>query len=196
MASNKKIKSIVAGLGVAASIVFYFAIPQEGISYVSYLDGGGVWTIGRGHTDGVYQGMTATKSQADKWYVEDVAKADAAYERLVTFKHPDNVKAASVDFIFNAGAGNFSGSTLRKKLNAGDRLGACNQFPRWKYMGPVDCSKNLKQCGGLITRRQNEKELCLSDEILVCDYNSGACIPDGLRSAQLSDQQAGSKAQD
>lgn len=191
---NVNAKQIIAALGVAGSIAAYFAIPQEGVKYISYLDGSKVWTIGRGHTKGVYKGMVATKQQVDEWYIEDEAEARAAFHRLVkTPQHP-NVEASAIDFIFNAGAGNFASSSLRRFLNAGNREAACNQYPRWKYAGGVDCEKNPKVCGGVFTRRVKEKELCLTDELLLCDFNSGDCIPLSLWAAQHIGQPAGGEA--
>ena len=47
-----------------------------------------------------------------------------------------------------------SKSTLLKKLNNGDRVGACNQLLRWDKAG----GKKLR---GLTLRRQSENKLCL-----------------------------------
>lgn len=181
MQQPPKLKPLIAGLGLAASIMFYFTPTQEGVEYISYPDSGNVYTIGLGHTHGVYKGMRATKSQVCEWYREDVSDDEKAYNRLVkTPQHP-NVKAAAMDFIFNAGAGNFAGSSLRKLLNAGNRAGACREFPKWRKAAGKDCREKKNNCAGVIVRREKEKELCLSNELSVCDYNSGNCQPVSLR---------------
>lgn len=158
----------ITGLSVAASIVFYFAAPHEGRINVAYWDAAGaVWTICEGHTSGVKQGDKATDAECDEFKKQDIAAAEAAYDRLVGVEHPPQVKAAVVDFIFNVGSGNFAGSTMRKKLNAGDRVGACEEFRRWVYAGRLpngqkrDCRVHTKVCGGIVTRRENERALCL-----------------------------------
>lgn len=176
---NLSSRYIIAALGVAGSIALYFAAPHEGTIYKAARCPAGIWTICRGHTQGVKEGDTATQEQCDFYYIVDVAAAREAYHRLVTFEHHPNVEASAIDFIFNAGEGNFASSSLRLKLNAGDRAGACAQYPRWKYMGKVNCEKNKKVCGGLITRRQQEKELCLSNEVFVCDPADGSCVRPG-----------------
>jgi lysozyme len=61
---------------------------------------------------------------------------------------------ALVSFTYNVGAGAFRTSTLLKKLNAGDTVGACNQLPRWNKAGG-------KVLPGLTRRRAAEQALCL-----------------------------------
>lgn len=189
---NIPFKNVIAALGIAGSIAAYFAIPHEGVKHASYRDSGGIWTICRGHTRGVYEGMTATDPQCDTWYIEDENEAKAAFHRLVKRPQHPNVEASAIDFIFNAGQGNFASSSLRRYLNAGNRVAACNQYPRWKYAGGIDCEKNPKACGGVIVRRVNEKELCLSNVIHLCDYNTGYCEPVSVWASQHLDQPAGS----
>lgn len=179
--------SMIAALGLSACIAAYFTYPQEGVMYVAYKDGStDVWTIGRGHTRGVHEGMTATQEQVDIWYAEDYAVVNAAYARLVHAQLLANVEASGKDFIFNTGEGNFARSTLRKKFNARafNRASACGEYPKWKYSGGKDCTKKSSNCAGVITRRAKEKELCLSDELVSCDLNSGVCEPVGIRPAQ------------
>ncbi|EKN6093795.1 TPA: glycoside hydrolase family protein, partial [Yersinia enterocolitica] len=45
-------------------------------------------------------------------------------------------------------------STLLKKLNNNDLIGACNELQRWVYAGG-------KRWKGLVSRREIERELCL-----------------------------------
>jgi lysozyme len=61
---------------------------------------------------------------------------------------------AMVDFTFNVGCGAFRKSTLLKKVNAGDMVGASNEFMKWTYVGKV-------QVRGLIRRRTDERSLFL-----------------------------------
>jgi len=161
----KPYKQIILSAGFlgVATIASQFMMPFEGKTYQSYRDSGGVWTICRGHTHGVKQGQTATDSECDRWYAEDIATAERTYNRLVQKEYPTGVKAASVSFIYNAGPANFARSTILKKLTIGDRVGACNQFPRWVYVDGKNCALRANNCYGIVTRRQKEKELCLQD---------------------------------
>jgi lysozyme len=74
---------------------------------------------------------------------------------LVKVKLNQNQYDALVSFTFNLGVGALQKSTLLKKLNAGDYLGAAAQFPRWVYA-------NKQKLPGLVTRRNEEKKLFLS----------------------------------
>jgi lysozyme len=59
-----------------------------------------------------------------------------------------------ISLSYNIGTGAFCKSTLVKKLNAGDYIGACNQILLWdKYQG--------KPLAGLTKRRQEENKKCL-----------------------------------
>ena len=61
-----------------------------------------------------------------------------------------------MSFIFNIGQGNYAGSTLRKKLDAGDYAGAAAEMDKWVY----DTVNGKKQkVNGLIKRRADERAL-------------------------------------
>ena len=61
-------------------------------------------------------------------------------------------RAALVSFIYNVGSGNFAASTMRMKLNRGDRIGAAQEFPKWRRAGGVILR-------GLVRRRAAERRL-------------------------------------
>ncbi|MFZ6645062.1 lysozyme [Undibacterium sp. TJN25] len=145
-----KQKIAAAGLGMAVPLVIFF----EGTRQQAYLDPVSIPTICRGHTEGVHLGQTATADQCDDMLAKDLLKADAEMRACVLVPLTDNQRAAFASFIFNAGSGNFCGSSMARKLNAGDLAGACNELPRWVYAGG-------KVLPGLIKRRAAEKELCL-----------------------------------
>lgn len=114
----------------------------------------GTLTIGWGHTKGVVVGQTITEDEAERLLAEDTNDAVEAVERYVTVPLNPYEKAALVSLVFNIGAGNFRKSTLLKKLNAGDRIGAAGEFAKWRK------SKG-KVLRGLIRRRELERELFL-----------------------------------
>lgn len=129
----------------------------EGCKLHAYDDGGGVWTIGYGHTRGVSPGMTITQAQAEQFLHEDLERFESYVEDAVQVDVNDNQFSALVCFCFNVGPGNagFGGSTLLRKLNAGDYDGAVGQFPVWNK---VDGEPWL----GLTRRRLAEQALFLS----------------------------------
>lgn len=109
-------------------------------------------TIGYGHTRGVALGDTCTEAEADAWFLEDVAWAEDCVNRAVTQTIQQEEFDALVSLCFNIGCRAFSGSTLVKRLNAGDYDGAKEQFSAWnKQHGQV--------LAGLNKRRTAEAEL-------------------------------------
>ncbi len=131
----------------------------EGCKLFAYKDGGGVWTIGVGHTGPeVVKGLTCTMEQALQWLSEDTEEAVAAVEALVKVKLTQNQFDALVSFVFNLGSGSFAKSTLLRKLNAGDYEGASREFPRWNKDNDPKTGK-LIEVEGLTKRRLLEQSM-------------------------------------
>lgn len=132
-----------------------FIRDHEGCVLTAYQDGGGVWTIGVGHTRGVKAGQAITKAQADAFLADDIAPVETCINQSVEVALNQNQFDALASFIFNVGETAFKKSTLLKKLNAGDYRGAADQFTRWVYDNNVFVQ-------GLYNRRVDEKALFLS----------------------------------
>lgn len=133
----------------------------------AYQDGGGVWTIGWGHTGPeVKQGMVITQGRADQLFEQDVASFVRDVNFLVKVPLTQNQFDALVSFSYNVGsdidadtkAEGLGDSTLLRKLNAGDYAGAAAEFPKW-------CNDNGKVVAGLVRRRKAEAELFLSPKL-------------------------------
>jgi len=132
----------------------------EGLRLTAYPDPathGDPWTIGYGHTGAeVHQGMTITQEQAEEFLMQDVQKAVQTVNSKVHTDLTQNEFDALVDFVFNCGAGNFAGSTLLRKINAGDMEGAALEFEKWTHA-------DGKVMAGLIKRRHAEAVLFLNE---------------------------------
>ncbi len=112
----------------------------------------GINTIGWGHTSGVKEGDECTVAQAEAFLRGDLEDAEGGVYSLVRVPLTQNQYDALVSLVFNIGRGNFASSTLLKKLNMNDYVGASLEFPRWnKQAGQV-----LK---GLTKRRAEEQSL-------------------------------------
>ncbi len=76
-------------------------------------------------------------------------------EALDCIKRPltDGQKAAFLSFAFNVGNSAFCKSTLARKANAGDLMGACAELSRWVMAGG-------RELPGLVKRRAAERQLC------------------------------------
>jgi lysozyme len=131
----------------------------EGVRLSAYPDpatGGDPWTIGYGHTGSdVYTGLTITQEQAEELLMKDVQKAVVAVNAKVTTEITQEEFDALVDFTFNCGAGNFSNSTLLKKVNARDFENAALEFEKWDMAAG-------KHMAGLLRRRHAEAQEFLS----------------------------------
>jgi len=136
-----------------------------------YLDPVGIWTIGWGHAI-VYQGRmlrgTADQATVNQLYPGGITEAQAEallsgdlmntgrdVSAAVTVPLNDNEFGALTSFTFNLGIGNLKSSTLLKKLNAGDRAGAADEFGKWVNAGG-------KPLPGLVKRRAAERALFLT----------------------------------
>lgn len=128
----------------------------EGLRLAAYVCPGGKLTIGYGHTgDDVYEGRKIDTEEANELLEHDVERFERAVNEIVTVPMTQGMFDALISFSFNLGAGALKGSTLLKKLNAGDREAAADEFLRWnKAAGKV--------LAGLSARRKSERELFLA----------------------------------
>ncbi len=131
----------------------------EGKRLNAYDDGVGVWTIGYGtikypNSVRVKKGDTCTEQQAEDYLRNDLAKFEAAINKLVKVPLTQNQFDALASFTYNLGETNLTNSTLLKKLNKGDYQGAADQFLVWNRAG----GKVMK---GLVRRREAERALFL-----------------------------------
>ena len=115
-----------------------------------YICPAGYWTIGYGklcNSDHPPVGQ----EQAEVFLREDLRAALAATLRFcpVLASEPEARLAAIVDFTFNLGAGRLQTSTLRRRINQRDWLGAAAELRRWVYGGG-------KVLPGLVARRHAE----------------------------------------
>ncbi len=123
---------------------------------------GDVPTIGFGTTEGVKLGDRITPPKALARALADVQKFEGALKQCVSVPLHQYEYDAFVSLAYNVGPTAFCGSTLVRKLNAGDYPGACGEILRWRYYQGRDCALavNQKLCGGLWARRQHEARQC------------------------------------
>ena len=129
----------------------------EGLRLKAYKCPGGVWTIGYGHTAGVKSGMVITEAQAEEYLKADLI----VFERYLNglgLALNQNQFDALVSFIYNVGTGNFSSSTLLRKVRANPQDNSImDEFLRWVY------SKG-RILHGLQRRRLAEMKLYFSND--------------------------------
>lgn len=126
----------------------------EGYSEQAYIPvKGDVPTIGFGTTEGVKLGDKTTPPKALKRALDDVSKFEGAIRQCVKVPLHQHEYDAFASLAFNVGPSAFCGSTLVRKLNAGDYSGACAEISRWVYQGG-------RVLQGLVNRRAHERAMC------------------------------------
>jgi len=125
----------------------------EGFRSKPYLCPAGVPTIGYGHTDAVsLADSPISEPQAAAVLAKDLQLFAAGVLQLVHAPLSQGQFDALVSFAYNVGLGNFKRSTLLRKLNSGDFVGAAAEFGVWtKAAG--------KPLPGLVARRREERLL-------------------------------------
>jgi len=124
----------------------------EGCRLTAYQDSVGVWTIGYGHTKGVYDGMTITQEEAEQMLLTELEEYEGYVEKYVTVPLTQNQFDALVVWVYNLGPTNFRNSTLLKELNSGNYTAAGKEITRWNKAGG-------KVLAGLVRRREAEAKL-------------------------------------
>lgn len=140
----------------------------EGFRAKAYLCPAGILTIGYGHTGvDVLPGMRISEAQADELLRKDVARFSAIVAKSLTTNVSQGQFDALVSFCFNTGPGkagvkdglislkNGNPSSLMRKTNSGDKLGAAAEFDKWT-------KANGQELRGLVARREAEQRLYLS----------------------------------
>lgn len=117
---------------------------------VPYVCPAGFWTIGFGHLCAP-EHPSITEAEAEACLAQDLTTALNATLRCcpVLATEPEGRLAAIVDFTFNLGAGRLQTSTLRRRINQRDWVGAAQELRRWVYGGG-------RVLPGLLARREAE----------------------------------------
>jgi len=116
------------------------------------------WTVGYGHTGTARHGMSVTESDAERLLRDDVQPIEKLISDTVRAPLNQNEQDALTSLIFNIGEDNWRRSTVLRKLNEGDKLGAARGFELWTR---ARVNEELVMLDGLVRRRAAEKSLFL-----------------------------------
>ena len=155
---------------------------HEGVRQKPYRDVVGLWTVGVGHLMYPEQAALPNRKNAKPDYTgqcredfaikfedfkvfsmeevdgilrNDLARFERGVERLCPVQLTQGEFDALCSFAFNAGLGALQRSTLRAKVNRGDKSGAADEFLKYVYAGG-------KVYQGLKNRRNDERAVFLS----------------------------------
>lgn len=132
--------------------------PFEGKENKAYIDPVGIVTVCYGNTGKeAVLGKSYTDDQCLDQMATDLKEHDKQLMSVVKvpFKS-DYQHAAMLSFVYNVGIGNFSSSTMLRKLNAKDYVGSCEELTKWVYA-------KKKMLKGLVIRRSLEYEYCMGE---------------------------------
>lgn len=171
----------------------YLIIPHEGSKvnkageHVPYFDMVGVLTTCHGMTGKdplgrpIDKNSTYSQEFCDKWYTKDVYAYNSQMKKKVVVPLYPYEEVAYTSFVWHVGIGAWNSSTLLKKLNAGDREGACKQLLSWNkvtvpsYAEAKAYEKRGETCTqkkdgkysctvkGITNRRQAEYKICMGN---------------------------------
>lgn len=157
---------IAAGMSLSAAFsAAFLTAPSEGDMHVAYTDiAGGPATVCYGHTGPeVKLGEVYTEPQCLALLMKDTGDAEVQVKKLITVPLNTYQTAALDDFVYNEGASKLKNSTMRRKFNAHDYNGGCQELTKWVMAG----GHKLR---GLETRRDKEMAFCLGQVEVI--YNA------------------------
>lgn len=129
----------------------------EGVRTVAYPDIIGVPTVCFGETRGVKMGDKYTIAECKEMLGDAVIEFEMGMRKCL--KNPDSIPpktyTAFLSTTYNIGVGAFCGSSMARKLNAGDYSGACASILLWNKAG----GRVVK---GLVNRRKEENQICIA----------------------------------
>lgn len=129
----------------------------EGTRYVPYEDIVNVWTVCQGYAGkDVIRNKVYTPAECKQLAETQLAAKGAEVLRCAAVPISQNEYDAYTLFSYNVGSAAFCGSSVLKKLKAGDHVGACNGLLAWDMAGG-------KHVPGLRKRREFERRICLGE---------------------------------
>ena len=135
----------------------------EGFRSSAYVDTDGTVVIGYGmpviEGKKVKLGDRISPVQAETALIEKLHEIQQQILAAATVELNSHKLVALTSFAFNVGVESLFKSTLFRKLNAGDFLGAANEFPRWNK---AHLKGRLVPFAGLTKRRLTERNLFLT----------------------------------
>lgn len=149
-----KTRIAIGSLVVSGALLVGLAVSEDyrGEAYIPVP--GDSPTLGFGETKGVKLGDRTTPVRALIQLQASAERHAQAVRECAPVPMYQHEFDAFVSLAYNIGGSAFCGSTLARKLNAGDYAGACREILRWdKFKG--------RALPGLTKRRQHEYRQCI-----------------------------------
>ena len=134
-------------IAMATPVVMHF----EGKRNDPYRDVVDVATVCYGETKNV-ENRRYSDAECAALLAKSLERHWEGVSKCIKVELPQHTKAALASFTYNVGVGAACGSTLMKKINAGDLVGGCHELDKWVYA-------DGKILAGLVKRRAAERLL-------------------------------------
>ena len=168
VAANAYIQAVSADLTTSQAVKIAMVMGSFYESSYRHIGTPYIDRLGKGQPLTVCNGITGPSVVAGRYYTPAdcyalerelylsyelyLHKDVASFDRLTALQ-----QASFMDFLHNVGSAGFSDSTMRRKLLAGDVVGACRENRRWVY-GTINGAKVALP--GLVIRRNANSDLC------------------------------------
>lgn len=143
---------------IVAALATTVVAGAEGVRTKAYWDPPKVATICYGETRGVKITDTATLDECKAMLRASLDRFSTAIDKCLPRDVPDKSYVAFLSAAYNIGDAAFCSSSMAKRANAGDLLGACDALLAWDKTTIAGAKVRLP---GLTKRRQEERALCL-----------------------------------
>ena len=160
-------RTAITGLALSASALVALVV-HEGYTEKAMIPvRGDVPTVGHGMTqreDGtpVQMGDTTTPVKALQRTLTYVQKQDSQIRKCVTAPLHQAEYDIMADFGYQYGINALCKSSMVKKVNAGDYVGACEAYLQYRFVAGYDCSTpGNRRCMGVWTRQQERYKACM-----------------------------------
>lgn len=145
---------VLAGLLASAAGGTALIKPWEGLSLVGYADPIGIPTDCWGNTHGARVGVLRTLEQCETLLSAEVRAVADGLSKCITVEPAPYEAAALLSWAYNVGTPAACGSTLVRRLNAGEPGSAwCAELDKWVFAGG-------RKWPGLLKRRAAERAVC------------------------------------
>jgi lysozyme len=156
---SKARKPVALAMAGAIALAVPLTAKWEGVWLVAKPDtlAYGIPTVCYGETEGVHVGDRYTLAQCKEMLAKKLPRYANEIAQCIKVDITEEALAAFIVFSYNVGSGGFCKSSTVRRLNAGDVRGACDGLRAW-----IKAGGKVRQ--GLINRRADERDLCLSGE--------------------------------
>lgn len=141
-------------IGSARAALIAAATMWEGTRYTPYDDIGGVLTV----CPDIVRTKHYTPAECNAYLKTELGTHGVGVLKCTNVPLSRNQYEAFTLFAYKVGTSAFCNSSLAKKLNAGDYVGACNGLMEWSK---ARVNGVLTTVNGLARRRAFERDMCL-----------------------------------